>query len=282
MIAIACRWAKRARRRRRRRRSGNCIWLCQQRYLLAIHRALRRRRRLQSTRSGWQTHRSARIRYTQLGGGCCCRCGWHEVHLAQMNAQIRVLCLLVASQIDLALERLVAQLAGEGLVAGVFAGVRYQVRALAEGFSAHLTLVRFFTCKRYRKRERERYLVSWKSIGFCCVQFLASSARHFCFTPPVHHPSPPTHAQQQPPSTPKVACESDKRFLPSPPPSCWCKSSSLLSSSAMASPQRQPQQQPSLRPATPPHSTIPLNFNFPGSSVCCSCGLASTLKAQTT
>lgn len=74
-----------------------------------------------------------------------------------MDTQIRVLCLLVASQIDLALERLVAQLAGEGLVAGVLAGVRYQVRALAEGFAAHLTLVWLLTCK--REKERESWLV---------------------------------------------------------------------------------------------------------------------------
>lgn len=74
-----------------------------------------------------------------------------------MDTQIRVLCLLVASQIDLALERLVAQLAGEGLVAGVFAGVRYQVRALAEGLAAHLTLVWLLTCK--REKERGSWLV---------------------------------------------------------------------------------------------------------------------------
>lgn len=157
MIALACRWAKREWRSSRGRGHvrGYCMWLCQQRYLLAIHRRLCRRwRRLRSTRSRWQSQRGARIRCTQLGGGCCCRCGRHEVHLAQMDTQIRVLCLLVASQIDLALERLVAQLAGEGLVAGVFAGVRYQVRALAEGFAAHLTLVRFLTCNRERERER--------------------------------------------------------------------------------------------------------------------------------
>lgn len=133
------------------------VWLCQQRYLLAIHRRLPRWRCLRSTWSGWQTHRSSRIRHTQLGssGGCCG--GRHEVHLAQMDTQICVLCLLVASQIDLALERLVAQLAGEGLVAGVLAGVRYQVRALAEGLAAHLTLVWFLACK--RQRERESWLV---------------------------------------------------------------------------------------------------------------------------
>lgn len=74
-----------------------------------------------------------------------------------MDTQICVLCLLVASQIDLALERLVAQFAGEGLVARVLAGVRYQVRALAEGLAAHLTLVWFLTCK--KERERESWLV---------------------------------------------------------------------------------------------------------------------------
>lgn len=45
-----------------------------------------------------------------------------------------------------------AQLAGEGLVAGVLAGVRYQVRALAEGLATHLTLVWFLTCKKERER----------------------------------------------------------------------------------------------------------------------------------
>jgi len=44
----------------------------------------------------------------------------------------------------------VAQLAGEGLVAGVLAGMRYQVGALAEGLAAHLALVRFLTCNKDR------------------------------------------------------------------------------------------------------------------------------------
>lgn len=55
--------------------------------------------------------------------------------------------LLVPAQVHLPLEGLVAELAGEGLVAGVLAGVRDQVGALAEGLSAHLALVRFLACK---------------------------------------------------------------------------------------------------------------------------------------
>lgn len=74
-----------------------------------------------------------------------------------MHAQIRVLGLLVPAQIHLALEGLVAELAGEGLVARVLAGVGDQVGALAERLAAHLALVRFLTCnKNERDRERER------------------------------------------------------------------------------------------------------------------------------
>jgi len=61
-----------------------------------------------------------------------------------------VLRLLVPPQVHLPLEGLVAQLAGEGLVAGVLAGMRYQVGALAEGLAAHLALVRFLTCNKDR------------------------------------------------------------------------------------------------------------------------------------
>ncbi len=58
----------------------------------------------------------------------------------------RVLTVAMASQVDLALERFVAQAAGERLVAGVLAHVRDQVRRLAERFAAHDALVRLLTC----------------------------------------------------------------------------------------------------------------------------------------
>lgn len=48
--------------------------------------------------------------------------------------QFAVLTFAVTPQVDLPLEGLLAETAREGLVAGVFAHVRNQVRALAEGF----------------------------------------------------------------------------------------------------------------------------------------------------
>lgn len=56
--------------------------------------------------------------------------------------EARVLTLPVAPQIHLPLERLLAETAAEGLVAGVFAHVRDQVRRLAERFAADDALVR--------------------------------------------------------------------------------------------------------------------------------------------
>lgn len=56
-----------------------------------------------------------------------------------------MLALPVASQIHLALEAFPTELAAEGLEAGVLAGVRDEVGALAEGFSADLTLVWFLS-----------------------------------------------------------------------------------------------------------------------------------------
>lgn len=47
-----------------------------------------------------------------------------------------------------------AELAGEGLVARMLAGVGDQVGALAEGLAAHLALVRFLTCNE-KGRDRE-------------------------------------------------------------------------------------------------------------------------------
>lgn len=69
------------------------------------------------------------------------------------RADVRVLRLLVPAQVDFALERLVAQFAGERFVAGVFARVGDQVGALAESFPAYLALVGLLTCI---TRERER------------------------------------------------------------------------------------------------------------------------------
>lgn len=66
--------------------------------------------------------------------------------LMDQRADVRVLRLLVAPQVDLALECLVAQFAGKRFVAGVFARVRNQIGALAEGFAAHLALVGFLAC----------------------------------------------------------------------------------------------------------------------------------------
>lgn len=56
---------------------------------------------------------------------------------------VGVLRLAVPAQIHLALKGLLAQAAGEGLVASVLPHVRDQVGALAEGFGAHNALVRF-------------------------------------------------------------------------------------------------------------------------------------------
>lgn len=58
----------------------------------------------------------------------------------------RVLAVPVPPQIDLALERLVAQSAGERLVAGVLAHVGDEIRRLAERFAAHDALVRLLSC----------------------------------------------------------------------------------------------------------------------------------------
>ena len=57
-----------------------------------------------------------------------------------------MLALPVPSQIDLPLERLVAQTALKRLVAGVLTHVRDQVAALGERLAAHHALVRFLTC----------------------------------------------------------------------------------------------------------------------------------------
>lgn len=55
--------------------------------------------------------------------------------------------LTMATQVDLALERLIAKAAAEWLVAGVFAHVCDEIGALAESFQANGAFVRLFTCK---------------------------------------------------------------------------------------------------------------------------------------
>jgi len=59
----------------------------------------------------------------------------------------RVLAVAVPPQVDLALEGLVTESAGERLVAGVLAHVGDQIGRLAEGFAAHDALVWLLTCK---------------------------------------------------------------------------------------------------------------------------------------
>lgn len=56
-----------------------------------------------------------------------------------------MLALPVTPQVHFALEAFPAELAAEGLEAGVLAAVRDEVRALAEGFAAHLALVWFLS-----------------------------------------------------------------------------------------------------------------------------------------
>lgn len=58
----------------------------------------------------------------------------------------RVLAVAVPPQVDLALERLVAQAASERLVAGVLAHVGDEIGRLAERFAAHNALVRLLSC----------------------------------------------------------------------------------------------------------------------------------------
>lgn len=58
----------------------------------------------------------------------------------------RMLAFPVPTQIDLPLERFLAETALKRFVAGVFTHVRDQVAALGERLAAHDTFVRFFTC----------------------------------------------------------------------------------------------------------------------------------------
>ena len=70
----------------------------------------------------------------------------HRRRRRRRRVELGVLALLVAAQVDLALEGAAAVVAGERLVAGVLARVRDQVRRLAERLAAHGALVRLLTC----------------------------------------------------------------------------------------------------------------------------------------
>lgn len=52
----------------------------------------------------------------------------------------------MAAEVDLPLERLLTQAAGERFVSGVLAHMRDEIRTLAERFGANDAFVRFFTC----------------------------------------------------------------------------------------------------------------------------------------
>lgn len=65
----------------------------------------------------------------------------------------RMLTLPVPPQIDLPLERLVAEAALKGLITRVLTHVRDQVAALRERFAAHHAFVRFLACN-MKSRER--------------------------------------------------------------------------------------------------------------------------------
>lgn len=67
--------------------------------------------------------------------------GWH-----MLCPQISMLGFPMPSEVHLPLESASAQVAGEGLEAGVLPGVGDEVRALAERFAAHLAFVGFLTC----------------------------------------------------------------------------------------------------------------------------------------
>lgn len=65
-------------------------------------------------------------------------------------SHIRVLRLLVPSQVHFPLECLVAELTGKGLVSRMLPRVCNEVGALTERLSAHCTLVRLLSCGNQR------------------------------------------------------------------------------------------------------------------------------------
>ena len=83
----------------------------------------------------------------------------------------RVLAVAVPPQIDLALEGLVTESAGERLVAGVLAHVGDQIGRLAEGFAAHDALVRLFTCNiTIAKEEQTKTLDGVMQWSLCAIE----------------------------------------------------------------------------------------------------------------
>lgn len=106
--------------------------------------ARRRPRRRRAAPSLLRRRRRRRLRGGTRGRGG----GRRRPRGALLWAQLGVLRLLVAAQVDLALERASAQVARERLEAGVLAAVRDQVGRLAERLAAHAALVRLFTWNR--------------------------------------------------------------------------------------------------------------------------------------
>lgn len=76
--------------------------------------------------------------------------------VALLGRRPGMLALPVSAQIDLPLERLVAQATRERLVAGVLAQVRDQVGRLAERLAAHHALVRFLACTDQKKKKKRK------------------------------------------------------------------------------------------------------------------------------
>lgn len=75
----------------------------------------------------------------------------HRVHIGMHRHRLRrpdisMLCLPVPPEVHLPLERAAAELASEGLEAGVLPGVGDEVGALAEGLAADLALVGLLAC----------------------------------------------------------------------------------------------------------------------------------------
>ena len=84
-----------------------------------------------------------------------------------------VLAVAVSPQVDLALEGLVTESAGERLVAGVLAHVGDQIGRLAEGFAAHDALVRLLTCNNRRpSRERKKQTKNGTILFLCSKRSL--------------------------------------------------------------------------------------------------------------
>ena len=81
-------------------------------------------------------------------------------HWQPLSPDVRVLGLLVSPEVHLPLERLVAQFAGEWLVARVLPRVRDQVGALTERLAAHCALVGLLACRGDGTRRERGTLVT--------------------------------------------------------------------------------------------------------------------------